>query len=104
MPWQFGMLGLTEDNGNRPIKYADALINGVCLLYFSCTYTNLITEQASPNDGFAIYKNESLVWSVFTSVSLITVSCCLIFNFNSQQKRRNRPRITLQLINMLLCT
>jgi mannan endo-1,4-beta-mannosidase len=34
MPWQFGQLGLTEDGGNRAIKYADALING-----------------ASPNDG-----------------------------------------------------
>ena len=29
MPWQFGQLGLTENGGNRLIKYADALINGV---------------------------------------------------------------------------
>ncbi|KAJ7038094.1 glycoside hydrolase [Mycena alexandri] len=34
LPWQFGMLGLKEDGGNRLIKYADALIDG-----------------ASPNDG-----------------------------------------------------
>ncbi|KAJ7706081.1 glycoside hydrolase [Mycena rosella] len=47
MPWQFGMLGLTEDGGNRLIKYADALIDG-----------------ASPNDGFAIYKNQT-VWNIF---------------------------------------
>ncbi|KAJ7492530.1 glycoside hydrolase [Mycena latifolia] len=48
MPWQFGMLGLTEDGGNRLIKYADALIDG-----------------ASPNDGLAIYKNQT-VWKIFT--------------------------------------
>ena len=29
MPWQFGAFHLTEDNGNRIIKYADALIDGV---------------------------------------------------------------------------
>lgn len=29
MPWQFGALHLTEDGGNRMIKYADALIEGV---------------------------------------------------------------------------
>lgn len=29
MPWQFGALDLTESGGNRLIKYADALINGV---------------------------------------------------------------------------
>lgn len=29
MPWQFGQLGLTEAGGNRLIKYADALVNGV---------------------------------------------------------------------------
>ena len=29
MPWQFGALGLTESGGNRIIKYADALVNGV---------------------------------------------------------------------------
>ncbi|GBE78211.1 Mannan endo-1,4-beta-mannosidase F [Sparassis crispa] len=33
-PWQFGMLNLTEDGGNRIIKYTDAISNG-----------------ASPNDG-----------------------------------------------------
>ncbi|KAF9044792.1 glycoside hydrolase [Hymenopellis radicata] len=49
MPWQFGMLGLTESGGNRLIKYADALIEG-----------------ASPNDGFAIYKNQTNVWTIFT--------------------------------------
>ncbi|KAF8990678.1 glycoside hydrolase superfamily [Cyathus striatus] len=50
MPWQFGALGLKENGGNRLIKYADALIDG-----------------ASPNDGsFAIYKNQSSVWNIFT--------------------------------------
>lgn len=29
LPWQFGMLGLKENGGNRLIKYADALIDGV---------------------------------------------------------------------------
>lgn len=29
MPWQFGMTGLKENGGNRMIKYADALIDGV---------------------------------------------------------------------------
>ncbi|KJA29159.1 glycoside hydrolase family 5 protein [Hypholoma sublateritium FD-334 SS-4] len=46
--WQFGALGLDEDGGNRPIKYADALING-----------------ASPNDGYAIYQNQTVVWNIF---------------------------------------
>ncbi|TCD61312.1 hypothetical protein EIP91_008640 [Steccherinum ochraceum] len=49
MPWQFGQLGLTESGGNRVIKYADALIDG-----------------ASPNDGFAIYRNQTVVWDIFT--------------------------------------
>ncbi|PVF99913.1 glycoside hydrolase [Serendipita vermifera] len=28
MPWQYGQLGLTENGGNRLIKYADAIIDG----------------------------------------------------------------------------
>jgi len=48
MPWQFGQLGLTEDGGNRVIKYSDMLVNG-----------------ASPNDGFAIYANETSVDDIF---------------------------------------
>ena len=32
MPWQIGALHLTEDDGNRIIKYADALIDGVSSL------------------------------------------------------------------------
>ncbi|KAJ7070944.1 glycoside hydrolase [Mycena amicta] len=51
MPWQFGALGLTEDGGNRLIKYADALIDG-----------------ASPNDGLAIYKNQT-VWNIFKNAA-----------------------------------
>lgn len=45
MPWQFGAVGLTESGGNRVIKYADALIDGVRLLkkssalYLSCSLT-----------------------------------------------------------------
>ena len=38
MPWQFGQLGLTESGGNRLIKYADALINGVRQ---SCDYSGI---------------------------------------------------------------
>ncbi|RXW23472.1 hypothetical protein EST38_g2388 [Candolleomyces aberdarensis] len=49
LPWQFGMLGLKEAGGQRYFKYDDRLIDG-----------------ASPNDGFAIYKNQTAVWSVFT--------------------------------------
>ena len=29
MPWQWGQLGLAEDGGNRLIKYADAIVDGV---------------------------------------------------------------------------
>jgi mannan endo-1,4-beta-mannosidase len=47
MPWQWGQLGLTENGGNRVIKYADALIGG-----------------ASPDDGFAIYKNNTAVYEL----------------------------------------
>ncbi|KAF8153892.1 hypothetical protein B0H34DRAFT_719516 [Crassisporium funariophilum] len=54
MPWQFGMLGLKEDGGNRLIKYADALING-----------------ASPNDGLAIYKNNTAVFDIFTNAAKV---------------------------------
>ncbi|KAJ7254015.1 glycoside hydrolase [Mycena haematopus] len=54
MPWQFGALGLTEDGGNRLIKYADALVDG-----------------ASPNDGFAVYKNQTAIWDIFTNVAKV---------------------------------
>jgi mannan endo-1,4-beta-mannosidase len=57
MPWQFGALGLTEDGGNRLINYADALDNG-----------------ASPNDGYAIYDNQTAVWDIFTNVAKIQAS------------------------------
>uniref|UniRef100_A0A8H8CKK8 mannan endo-1,4-beta-mannosidase n=1 Tax=Psilocybe cubensis TaxID=181762 RepID=A0A8H8CKK8_PSICU len=57
MPWQFGMLGLKENNGNRLIKYADALIDG-----------------ASPNDGFAIYQNQTAVWNIFTNAAKVQAS------------------------------
>jgi mannan endo-1,4-beta-mannosidase len=53
MPWQFGALDLTEDGGNRVIEYTDAIING-----------------ASPNDGLAIYKNETALWDMFAYVYL----------------------------------
>ncbi|KAF9056245.1 glycoside hydrolase [Panaeolus papilionaceus] len=55
MPWQFGALGLKESN--RVIKYADEILNG-----------------ASPNDGFAIYKNQTFVWNIFTSVVRLLAS------------------------------
>jgi len=57
MPWQFGMLGLKEDGGNRLIKYADALIDG-----------------ASPDDGFAYYKNQTSVWNIFENAARVQTS------------------------------
>ncbi|KAL0951085.1 hypothetical protein HGRIS_007823 [Hohenbuehelia grisea] len=52
MPWQFGQLGLKEKN--RLIKYADAIIDG-----------------ASPNDGFAIFPNQTTIWNIFTSAAKV---------------------------------
>ncbi|KAL6304292.1 glycoside hydrolase superfamily [Sparassis latifolia] len=43
-PWQFGMLNLTEDGGNRIIKYTDAISNGV---------------------SFTFYMNQTFVWDIF---------------------------------------
>lgn len=57
IPWQFGALGLTESGGNRLIKYADALING-----------------ASPNDGLAIYNNQTALWNTFANAAKIQAS------------------------------
>ncbi|KAI0080103.1 glycoside hydrolase [Panus rudis PR-1116 ss-1] len=54
MPWQYGQLGLTENGGNRLIKYADAIIDG-----------------ASPNDGNTFYPNQTSVWDVFTNAAKI---------------------------------
>jgi len=53
-PWQFGMLNLTEDGGNRIIKYTDAIYEG-----------------ASPNDGFTYYINQTSVWEVFTAAAVV---------------------------------
>ncbi|KAK0506163.1 glycoside hydrolase [Armillaria luteobubalina] len=52
MPWQWGQLGLTE--GNRVIKYADEILDG-----------------ASPNDGYAIYKNQTELWDIFTGAAKV---------------------------------
>ncbi|EEB94791.1 hypothetical protein MPER_06340, partial [Moniliophthora perniciosa FA553] len=49
MPWQFDMLGLQENGGNRHIKYADALIDG-----------------ASNNDQHTYYKNQTDVWRILS--------------------------------------
>ncbi|KAI0639776.1 glycoside hydrolase [Trametes polyzona] len=54
MPWQFGELGLTENGGNRIIKYADAINYG-----------------ASPNDGNTFYINQTAVWDIFTRAAKI---------------------------------
>ncbi|KAI0715206.1 glycoside hydrolase [Earliella scabrosa] len=54
MPWQWGQLGLTENGGNRLIKYADAIVDG-----------------ASPNDGNTFYANQTRVWNVFTRAAKI---------------------------------
>ncbi|KAK7694835.1 hypothetical protein QCA50_002023 [Cerrena zonata] len=54
MPWQYGQLGLTENGGNRLIKYADAIIKG-----------------ASPNDGNTFYQNQTAVWDVFTNAAKV---------------------------------
>ena len=64
LPWQWGQLGLTEDGGNRLIKYADALVEGVrgpdppvpsmaklIKAKFSSFSSPLADAQASPNDG-----------------------------------------------------
>ncbi|KAF9452653.1 glycoside hydrolase family 5 protein [Macrolepiota fuliginosa MF-IS2] len=57
MPWQFGVNGLKESGGNRLIKYADALIDG-----------------ASPDDGLAIYRNQTFLWNVFTNAAKVQAS------------------------------
>ncbi|KAF5356008.1 hypothetical protein D9756_003830 [Leucocoprinus leucothites] len=54
MPWQFGAKGLKESEGNRLIKYADAIIDG-----------------ASPNDGLAIYQNQTALWNLFKGAAII---------------------------------
>ena len=61
-PWQWGQLGLTEDGGNRLIKYADAIVEGVRSSYPTITFLKNLMKtlffpcafaepQASPNDG-----------------------------------------------------
>ncbi|KAG8844040.1 hypothetical protein FRB96_003304 [Tulasnella sp. 330] len=62
MPWQFGQLGLTEDGGNKIFKYADALING-----------------ASPNDGYAIYPNETSVYNLLKAVAVAEGALLLVW-------------------------
>ncbi|KAF6765968.1 glycoside hydrolase superfamily [Ephemerocybe angulata] len=54
LPWQFGMLGLKENGGNKLFKYEDRLVDG-----------------ASPNDGFAIYKNQTEIWNIFTDAAKV---------------------------------
>lgn len=50
---------MKEDGGNRLIKYADELIDGVSFELMSLTHRSLIlSSQAAPNDGKAVpYKN-----------------------------------------------
>ncbi|KAG7450435.1 glycoside hydrolase [Guyanagaster necrorhizus] len=52
MPWQWGQLDLIE--GNRVIKYTDEILDG-----------------ASPNDGYAIYKNQTELWDIFKSAAKV---------------------------------
>ncbi|KAG6837383.1 hypothetical protein H0H93_010542 [Arthromyces matolae] len=47
MPWQFGALGLTENNGNKIFKYADALINGASPNDDSDTDTSNVAARPS---------------------------------------------------------
>ncbi|EJT97749.1 hypothetical protein DACRYDRAFT_71785 [Dacryopinax primogenitus] len=54
MPWQFGQLGLTEDGGYRTIKYQDQIFRG-----------------ASPNDTYTFYKNETMLWSLFSETAAL---------------------------------
>ncbi|KAI5115314.1 hypothetical protein M0805_004993, partial [Coniferiporia weirii] len=54
MPWQFGQLGLTESGGNRLIKYSDMISGG-----------------ASPNDGLAIYANQTDVVDIFVNAAKV---------------------------------
>ncbi|KAH9937103.1 glycoside hydrolase superfamily [Fomitopsis serialis] len=53
-PWQFGMLNLTEDGGNRVLKYTDDIYEG-----------------ASPNDGFTVYPNQTSVWDIFVDAAIV---------------------------------
>ncbi|OCH95828.1 glycoside hydrolase [Obba rivulosa] len=54
MPWQFGVLGLTEDGGNRLIQYTDQIFRGV-----RCNFCN------------TIYPNQTQVWDIFTKAAKI---------------------------------
>ncbi|KAI0094748.1 glycoside hydrolase superfamily [Irpex rosettiformis] len=56
MPWQFGVLNLTESGGNRVIKYADALIDGPLIAVLT---------------GLAIYPNQTTVWDIFTQAAKV---------------------------------
>lgn len=86
MPWQWGQLGLTENDGNRLIKYADAIIDGVrdtlvlpCLTHLTEPFAPLL--QASPNDGTIASRSASrshhiadrLIISLFQAILSIPI-------------------------------
>jgi len=67
MPWQFGMLGLKEDGGNRLIKYADALIDGASPNDGTSSCLSLKSENSDHGASleFTYYINQTEVWAVF---------------------------------------
>jgi len=85
MPWQFGALGLKE--GDRIIKYADALIGGVRFAVLSYFYkTDICCCLGLPRRrydwypppycpsalnsplGHAVYSNQTVVYDIFKYV------------------------------------
>lgn len=92
-PWQFGMLNLTEDGGNRVIKYTDQIYQGVSVrrrlaldvvsradtihscqrrllrttvrLRSNCALSNNSMLTSTTCLGFTVYPNQTAVWNVF---------------------------------------
>lgn len=90
-PWQFGMLNLTEDGGNRIIKYTDQIYQGVSVcsqlalhytvltqytcqrrllrttvrLRSNCALSSNGTLTSTACLGFTVYPNQTAVWDVF---------------------------------------
>ena len=52
-PWQFGMLNLTEDGGNRVIKYTDQIYQGVSVSWFALDAAYALTQHIFVNAGFS---------------------------------------------------
>lgn len=74
MPWQFGAVGLTENGGNRVIKYADALIDGVCLLKKPSVSYLVFTYPRRPLQMMV----RSMVSALYGSPQLYNARRCLL--------------------------